>query len=97
MPKLLSRSKHKEFMSNSALQIRDRKERRAENTKKMEHIKNFAGCEIASARHCSSYSIVHSSCTVDFLRFLPFCYKFLFLPILSLVIAFGFVFFFFFL
>ena len=107
MPKLLSRSKHKEFESNSALQIRDQKERRAENTKKMEHnknfaglrnfrnLQNFAGCEIASARYCSSCSTVHSSYTVDFLRLLPFCYNFLFLPILSLVIDFGFFFFFF--
>ena len=29
MPKLLSRSKHEEFKSNSALQIKDQKERRA--------------------------------------------------------------------
>ena len=29
MPKLLSRSKHKEFKSNSTLQIKDQKERRA--------------------------------------------------------------------
>ena len=43
MPKLLSRSKHEEFESNSALQIRDQKERREENKKKMEHSKNFAG------------------------------------------------------
>ena len=43
MPKLLSRFKHKEFESNSALQIRDQKERKAENTKKIEHKKIFAG------------------------------------------------------
>ena len=39
---------------------------------------------------------IHPSCTVDFLRLLlfdTFCYKFLFLPILSPVIAFGFFFF----
>ena len=36
MPKLLSQSKHEEFESNSALQIRDQKERRAENAKKLE-------------------------------------------------------------
>ena len=59
MPKLLSRSGHEEFKSNSTLQIKDQKERRAENTKKMEHSKhfvglrnfrnlqNFAGCEIS--------------------------------------------------
>ena len=36
MPNLLGRSKHEEFESNSALQIRDQKERRAENAKKLE-------------------------------------------------------------
>ena len=36
MPKLLSRSKHEEFESNSALQIRDDKERRAENAENLE-------------------------------------------------------------
>ena len=36
MPKLLSQSKHEEFDSNSALQIRDQKERRAKNAKKLE-------------------------------------------------------------
>ena len=35
MPKLLSRSKHEEFESNSALQIRDHKERIAENARKL--------------------------------------------------------------
>ena len=36
MPKLLSRSKHEESESNSALQIRDEKERRAENAENLE-------------------------------------------------------------
>ena len=36
MPKFLSRSKHEEFESNSKLQIRDEKERRAENAKNLE-------------------------------------------------------------
>ena len=36
MPKLLSRSKHEEFESNSALQIRDEKERRVENAENLE-------------------------------------------------------------
>ena len=40
MLKLLSRSKHEEFKSNSALQIKDQKEKREENTKKMEHYMN---------------------------------------------------------
>ena len=36
IPKLLSQSKQEEFDSNSALQIRDQKERRAENANKLE-------------------------------------------------------------
>ena len=36
MPKLLSRSKHEELESNSELQIRDQKERGAENARKEE-------------------------------------------------------------
>ena len=59
MPKLLSRSKHKEFELNSALQIRNQKERRAENAWKLElagnlvglrnfrNLQNFAGCEFS--------------------------------------------------
>ena len=43
MPKLLSQSKHEEFESNSALQIRNKKERRAENARKLGHCRNFAG------------------------------------------------------
>ena len=43
MPKLLSRSKHKEFELNSALQIRNQKERRVENARKLGHCKNFVG------------------------------------------------------
>ena len=47
MLKLLSRSKHEEFESNSALQIRDQKERREENTRKLEHLRNWF------LQHCS--------------------------------------------
>ena len=36
MPKLLSRSKHEEFESNSALQIKDQEERIAENVENLE-------------------------------------------------------------
>ena len=36
MSKIVDQSKHEEFESNSALQIRDQKERRAENAKKLE-------------------------------------------------------------
>ena len=35
MPTLLSRSKHEEFKSNSTSYIRDKKERREENGRKM--------------------------------------------------------------
>ena len=52
MPKLLSRSKHEEFKSNSTLQIKDQKERKAK-------------CE--EKHHCrkaSPASTVHSSSTV---------------------------------
>ena len=52
MPNLLSLSKHEEFESNSALQIRNQKERRAKEARKMKQeifagCKIFAGCEIA--------------------------------------------------
>ena len=40
MPKLLSRSKHEEFKSNSALQIKDQKERRAKCEEKREHCRS---------------------------------------------------------
>ena len=42
MPKFLSQSKHKEFELNSALQIRNQKERRAENAWKLEPAGNLA-------------------------------------------------------
>ena len=41
MPILLSRSKHEEFESNSALQIINQKERRAEEARKMKHAKKL--------------------------------------------------------
>ena len=47
MPNLLSRSKHEEFKSNSALQIKDQKERRAKSEEKLEH------CKIWFLQHCS--------------------------------------------
>ena len=86
MSKLLSRSTHEEFKSNSALQIRDQKERRAKNTKKME-VTKFASCEHCS---CLQLATVHHAATVHMLFDDVPC---LFLPILYLVIAFGFSFF----
>ena len=47
MPKLLSQSKHEELESNSSLQIKSQKERRAKGEEKMEH------CEIGILQHCS--------------------------------------------
>ena len=41
MPILLSRSKHKEFESNSALHIRNQKERRVEEARKMKPAKKL--------------------------------------------------------
>ena len=66
--------------------------------------KNFAACEILagctihpakfpSCCHYSSYSTVHHFSTIHLsccFTLLPFCYNFLFHPILSLVIAFDF-------
>ena len=104
MPKLLSQSKHEEFKSNSALHIRDQKERRVENAKKLELQENFrsmqnfrrlhcSSYEISFMLHCSSCSTVHHFATIHLsycFTLLPFCYNFLFLPILSLVIPFDF-------
>ena len=91
MPKLLSRSKHEEFESNSALQIKDQKERRVENTKKMERSTNWVrNCLCA---HCSPHELFTPPVTIHLFDALTVCYNFLFLPILSLIIAFGFGFF----
>ena len=88
MPKLLSGSKHEEFKSNSALQIKDQKERRAKSEEKWS-IAKFGSC-----------STVPSSSTVPptarFLLFTlcPVCICFWFFSILPPVIAFRFCFFF---
>ena len=49
MPKLWSRSKHEEFKLNSALQIIDQKERRAENAKKLELQEIWQGAKFSQA------------------------------------------------
>ena len=54
MPKLMSQSKHEEFESNSALWIRDQKERRAENAKKLELQEKFRSMGNFHRLHCSS-------------------------------------------
>ena len=81
MPKLLSRSKHEEFESNSAFQIRNQEERIAENKG------NWSTCEIGSCKHCASYALFLQQPVL--LHFTPqfVCYIFLFLPILTLVIT----------
>ena len=85
MPKLLSRSKHEEFESNSAFHIRDQKEKRAENTKKMEPTK-FGSCE-----HCSSCNTIHNSAIVHLLFYaLMFLLQFFVSSKFVLVIAFSF-------
>ena len=73
MPKLLSRSKHEEFESDFALQIRDEKERRVENTENLE-------LQEIPTRTVPSY------CSFLLFDASDFCYNFLFLPILSLLI-----------
>ena len=51
MPKLLSRSMHEEFESNSAFQIINQEERIAENKG------NWSTYEISSCEHCASYAL----------------------------------------
>ena len=57
MPNLLSRSKHEEFKSNSALQIKDQKERRAKSEEKNGALQNLVLAALfpapASYEHCS--------------------------------------------
>ena len=78
MPKLLSRSKHEEFKSNSALQIKDQKERR-EKCEEKHH-----------SRKASPASTVPGSSTVPpaacscFLRYTLFAFSFGFFFILPL-------------
>ena len=78
MPKLFSQSKHVEFEPNSALQIRDQKERRAENAKKLELQEIFAACTVHLAHYSCLLYTVHFSHIVPAAR-LKFCFLFLFL------------------
>ena len=76
MPKLLSRSKHEEFESNSASQIRNKKQRRAENAWKLEpagnlvglrnfrNLRIFVGCEITPFHFSQLLHIGQISSTV---------------------------------
>ena len=87
MPKLLSRSKHEEFKSKSALQIKDqRKDSRKQ--KKMEHYRNaFPTSTVHPASHCSS------CCPFLLFTLCPVCICFWFFFQFTPVIAFRFWFF----
>ena len=74
MPKLLSRSKHEEFKSNSALQIKDQKERRAKSEEKWS-IAKFGSCSTVPSS--SSIPPAARSC---FLRYALFAFAFGFFP-----------------
>ena len=90
MPKLLSRSKHEEFESNSALQIRDQKERRAKSEEKWS-IAKFGSCSTVP----SSSSVPHAarSCFLRYALFaFAFGFFFPFYPCNSLPILFFFFF-----
>ena len=85
MLKLLSRSKHEEFESNSALQIKNEKERRAENARKLEPAGNLAGYKIfATCENNHLLPLFTVASTVHpFLRFCPFllfCHFFVCFP-----------------
>ena len=88
MPKLLSRSKHEEFEPNSALQIKDQKERRAKCEEKWSTAGVLLPLPLCILRALFLQQPVLLYFTPQF-----FCYIFLFLPILTLVIAFVLVFF----
>ena len=79
MPKLLSRSKHKEFESNSALQIRDQKERRAENAKNLELQETWHAAKFSQVALFIMPAPIHNSATV------PSCCPFL------IFVSFGFL------
>ena len=61
MPKLSSQFKHEEPESNSSLQIKNKKERRAEEVRKMKLAKiSHLGAKLPFPAHCSSFQ--HCSC-----------------------------------
>ena len=86
MPKLLSRSKHKEFKSNSSLQIRSQKERRAKSEEKWS-IAKLGSC---STVHPTAPVLLHFTLLLFLLQFFVSSH-------FVLIIAFSFSFFFFFL
>ena len=78
MPKLLSRSKHEEFESNSALQIKDQKEKRAKYEEKWSTVGVLLPLSLCILRvlflqplfSCISRIVVFST-IFDFFRFYP--------------------------
>ena len=84
MPNLLSQSKHEEFESNSTLQIRDQKGRRAKNAKKFELQEKFRSlrnlcsqfCMLQNFRrlHCLSCEICLMSALFIMQQCSPFCH-----------------------
>ena len=74
MPKLLSRSKHEEFESNSSLQIRSQKERREKSEEKWSIMK-FGSCSTVP----SSSTVPHAARSY-FLRYALFAFIFGFFP-----------------
>ena len=78
MPKLLSRSKHEEFESNSTSrsETKRKEEQKTEENEAQQIL--VTTCEIAPARHCSHLSTDHLHFTLllflfNFLCFFPFC------------------------
>ena len=85
MPKLLSRSKHEEFKSNSALQIKDQKERK-EN---FEESWSTAGV-LFPLPLCILRALFLQQLVPLLFDTSTFCYNFWFFPILTLVIPYDF-------
>ena len=91
MPKLLSRSKHEEFELNSALQIRDQKERGAKKAREEEHKVEEKGKQWNFRRLRNLLPACHYSCLLRTVHpallnsccpfeVLPFCSCFDFSP-----------------
>ena len=74
MPKLLSRSKHEEFESNSSLHIRSQKERKAKSEEKWS-IAKFGSC-----RTVPSSNTVPPAARSCFLRYALLAFAFGFFP-----------------
>ena len=75
MPKLLTQSKHEEFESNSSLQIRSQRERRAKSEE------NGALRNLHPAALFTSPATVHPAARSCFLRCALFAFVFGFFPI----------------